>query len=170
MNEYPGQPLDMKLFQKTFLVCAMIPTILFMMTFVLWFMLEDPVEPGATVPLLQIVIFAAMAIAVVVFAPRVRAKLLRASGPVNMKNGVRLEGDLAAQQRISMAAIVGMGLAELPLLLGFVLGFLSMSWTLYIPFAALSVAGWAYMYPRPAQIRQWYEHQMASAPMPGTTN
>ena len=170
MNEYPGQPLDMKLFQKTFIVCAMIPMILFMMTFVLWFMLEDPVGPGAAVPVLQIAIFGAVALGVVLFAPGLRAKLLSVSGPVNMKNGARLEGDLAAQQRVSMAAVVGMSLAEIPLLLGFVLGFLSMSWTPYIPFAALSVAGWAYMYPRPAQIREWYERQMASASTPGAAN
>lgn len=169
MNEYPGQPLDMKLFQKTFLVCAMVPMILVVMTFVLWTMLQDPIEPAAAVPTLQIAIFGILAIAVVAFAPRVRTMLLQATGPVNMQNGTRLEGDLAAQQRISMAAIVGMTLPEISLLLGFVLGFVGTSWALYIPFAALAVAGWVYMYPRPAQIREWYERQMVAA-LPGTAS
>lgn len=169
MNEYPGQPVDMKLFQKTFVVCAMIPTIIFMMTFVLWFMFQDPIEPAGTVPLVQTVIFGLLAVGATAAAPGIRSRMLRATGPVNMNTGVRLEGDLAAQQRISMAAIIGMALPELSLLLGFVLGFLAMSWAYYVPFAAVSIIGWIVMFPRPSQVQEWYRHQMADA-IPGTTD
>jgi len=63
--------------------------------------------------------------------------------------------------------IVGMALPEISLLLGFVLGFQSMSWLYYIPFAVLAIVGWAVMYPRPSQVRSWYARQMGFDPIPG---
>ncbi len=167
MQEYLGQPIDLKPFKITFIVCAALPGIFFLMTFVLWFMLLEPTKVEAPPSTLMVAAFAVLAVVTSVLAPVVRAKSLAATGPLTARYGQVFEGELAVWERMSMAATVGMAMPEIALLLGFVLGFQSMSWAYYVPFAALAVLGWAVMYPRPSQVRSWYAHQMSFDPTPG---
>jgi len=167
MQEYLGQPIDLKPFKITFIVCAALPGIFFLMTFVLGFMLSYPADVTELPELWMVAVFAVLAVVTSAAAPIVRARTLAATGPFAASYGVVLEGEPAAWQRIAMAATVGMAMPEISLLLGFVLGFQSMSWLYYIPFAALTIVGWAYMYPRPSQVRSWYARQMGYEHVPG---
>jgi len=166
MQEYLGEPIDLKPFKQTFVVCGAIVLIFPMLTFVLWVMLSDPVD-AEVVPAFEIALFGGIAFVAAVLAPFVRGRMLKRTGPMKTNLGTEVEGAPAAWGRISQAAIVGFAMFEMPLLLGFVLAFLSMSWLFYLPFAAVALIGWAYMYPRPAQVRSWYARQMGYEHVPG---
>ncbi len=170
MQQYPGQPIDLKPFKITFIVCGALTTIFALMTFVLWFMLQYNTLPSVAPPLEYLVGFSVVAVVAVIGAPFVRASGMRKTGTYVSRSGMTLEGEQAAWERIGTVAVVGMALPEISLLLGFVLGYLAMSWLYYIPFAALCLIGWTFMYPRPAQVRAWYEYQMEHATVPGMVN
>jgi len=168
MQEYMGEPIDLKPFKNMFIICATLPNILLMLTFVLWFMFNSPdtVDPFVP-PLTWTISFAALALATTGLAPLLRERLMRATGSFTSRYGQVLDGSAAAVGRVTAAAVVGMALPEVSVLLGFVLGFMSNSWLYYIPFAALTIIGWAYMYPRPSQVRTWYARQMGYSHVPG---
>ena len=139
-----------------------------MLTFVLWFMFTSSETTAPVVPPLTMVIaFTVLALFATGMTPWLRGRLLRATGAFTSRYGQVLEGEAAAVGRVTAAAVVGMALPEVSILLGFVLGFMSSSWLYYIPFAALTVVAWAYMYPRPSQVRSWYAQQMGFDPIPG---
>lgn len=169
MQDYLGRPIDLKPFKPTFLVCAAVTMILPMLTFVLWTTMEAPEGELVTPPTWEVLLFALVALAGVAMAPYVRGLLLRSTAVLKSNTGQVLEGEQAATGRVTQAAIVGMAMCEMPLLLGFVLGFMSGSWAYYVSFAALTVVGWTLMFPRPSQIRAWYAQQMGYEPIPGTT-
>ncbi len=170
MESYQGAPLDMSKFRRTYFTCGLLPLIVPWMGFILWFMYGFTDTPGASIPVFQVVLFAVIAVAAVAFAPRMRSLGLRQTGPVKLKTGEMAEGEAAAVFRISTSAISGMALPEVAVLLGFVLGFLSDgNWTYFIVFSAIGVVGWAIMFPRPAQLREWYALQMGHEPAPSIT-
>lgn len=176
----PGQ-VDMKPFRQMYLVVSVLPTVLLLLTFVLWFMFNNsepattPIEP---VPTLQYVIFGALALASLPLAIWTRGLTLRQTGDLTTRPSrysmttVTLTGDAAAIARITSAATIGMAMPEISVLLGFVLAFMTESWTPYLPFAAYTVLGWIIMYPRPEQVRRWFAQQTgavspdASLPQP----
>ncbi len=166
MQQYPGQPIDLKPFKQTFIVCALIPEIALLLAFVLWSMQNGEPEQMNLVSTAHLVIFGTMTAISVVAAPLVRGAMLRRTGQLRGNYGVVLEGEPAALARVSTSAIVGMALFEMPVLSGFVLGYLAMSWSYFIPGAVISAIGWAFMYPRPSQIRTWYARQMEYVPHP----
>jgi hypothetical protein len=170
VEQYQGQPIDLKPFKITFIVCGSLTTIFALMTFVLWFMFQYNTLPSTAPPLAYVVVFSVVAVAAVGGAPFVRASGMRKTGPYTARTGMQLEGEQAAWERIGAVAVVGMALPEISLLLGFVLGYLAMNWLYYIPFAALCLIGWAFMFPRPAQVRAWYAHQMGYDTVPGMVN
>jgi len=143
-------------------------TTFLLLTFVLWFMktLGDvPPDPGQeTLPLAYWLIFGSLSLASLPAALWVRSLLLRAAGTYTSRYGQVLTGTAGAVGRISNAAIVGMAIPEVSILLGFVAGFLTMDWGVYAPFAAWGLLGWIVMFPRPSQVREWYARQTESAP------
>jgi len=167
VESYQGAPVDMSKFKRMYTVCGTLPMILPMMTFVLWFMLSgDLEEPPSSIPTVQTAIFAAIAVGAVALAPWVRSLGMRRTGPMTTPNGVEASAEDVAAARIQTACVTGMAMPEIALLLGYVLGFLSYQWSYFIPFAALCAVGWAFMFPRPSQIRQWYARQMGFEPAP----
>ncbi|MDP2300107.1 MAG: hypothetical protein Q8M55_05275, partial [Actinomycetota bacterium] len=64
---YEGESLDMSLFRQMYLIVSALPTILLLLTFVLWTMLEGPGAAESTgpdgMPAWQIALFAAIALA-----------------------------------------------------------------------------------------------------------
>lgn len=164
-----SKQVDMKLFRQMYLVVSAIPGILLLLTFVLWFMSNDgwsgePVE----VPTVQYAIFGVLALATLPIALWVRRTTMKRPVPVAYGSPgavVEVEPERAAAGQITMASVVGMAVPEVSLLLGFVLAFLTESWTPYVPFAAYAVVGWLVMYPRPAQVRAWLAERMGS-PVP----
>lgn len=168
MEQYPGQPIDLKPFKTTFIVCAVIPEIVLLLALVLWVVLDGETPQPDLVSMVHLVVFGVIGAIVVVGAPFVRRSMLAATGPMRGSYGVVIEGQPAALARVSNAAIIGMAMFELPSLLGFVLSFLAASWGYFFIGAAVSVIGWVFMYPRPDQVRAWYARQMESAsPIPG---
>lgn len=175
----PGQ-VDMKPFRQMYLVVSTLPTILLLLTFVLWFMFANA-EPGTgepyVIPTLQYAIFGAIALASLPLAMWARRMSLAQTGNMQVQKSAlsapeMLTGDLAAVARITTAATVGMAIPEVSVLLGFVLAFMSESWIPYLPFAAYGVLGWIVMYPRTQQVRRWFAEQTgavspdASLPQP----
>jgi hypothetical protein len=166
------EPFDPRWFTQTRIVCAALTTTFLLLTFVLWFMLDGPAAEGATavispaVPTVQYILFTALALVSLPLALFVRKRTLAATQQLVDQNGQALTGSVAARGRIGVAAVVGMALPEVSILLGFVLGFLSESWTPYLPFAAWGVLGWAIMFPRTSQLREWYERQSAGSDLP----
>lgn len=167
MQDDLGRPIDTVPFKPVFVVCAAFLTILPMMTFVMWTIMEAPEGELATPPIGMVMLFALIAVAAITLAPVARGVLLKRTGPMTKNTTEPLQGEQAALGRIIQAAVIAMAICEMPLLLGFVLGFMSGSWVYYLPFAALSVAGWAYLFPRPSQVRAWYARQMGFESIPG---
>jgi len=171
VEQYQGQPVDLKPFKTNFIVCAAITMILPLITFVLWVMISGSgADYASDVTPVHLAMFTVLGAAAFVMAPLVRQWMLAKTGPVRTNVGTMVEGDPAAWYRIGMAAVVGMALPETTLLSGFVLAFLAMSWVYYVPFALATVIGWAFMYPRPSQVRAWYAHQMGYDTVPGMVN
>lgn|GEM_PF-3423824 len=171
---YGGQQFDMKPFRQMYLTVSALPTILILLTFVLWFMLEGPgVEEEAvftTLPTLQYVLFGVVALASLPLAVVLRRLALRQTGDFTAQKRFSapqaMSGQAAALGRITSAAVVGMATPEISVILGFVACFLTGEWMVYLPFALYSVIGWAVMYPRPSQVRAWYARQMGIEPVP----
>ncbi|MDZ4166704.1 MAG: hypothetical protein U1E08_03290 [Coriobacteriia bacterium] len=168
---YEGESLDMSLFRQMYLIVSALPTILLLLTFVLWTMLEGPGAAESTgpdgMPAWQIALFAAIALASLPMALFVRRLGLKATGDViDPKSKKVLSGPDAVVQRITSTAVVGMAMPEIGLLLGFVACFLTENWLVYLPFAAYTIVGWAIMYPRPSQVRAWYARQTGAEPVP----
>lgn len=164
---YQGEPVDMKKFRVMYVTVCSLPTIILLMTFVLWFMWSTEttervigagvVDPGIfwvltalSVPALPIALFA-------------RGLALKPVGAYQNQYGT-FSGEAAALGRISTAATVGMAIPEIPVLMGFVLCFMGASWLTYALFCAYAVLGWIVMFPRPSQVREWYARQTLSAP------
>lgn len=171
MEQYQGEPFDMTRFRRMYVVVSALPTILVLLTFVLWLMLEGPgtgESAGASdLNALQLGLFALVAVLSVPWALFARHLGLRQTGRViDPRTKAELTGSDAAVQRISTSAIVGMATPEISVLLGFVACFLTENWIVYLPFAAYSVLGWAIMYPRPSQVRAWYARQTGAEPAP----
>lgn len=167
MDEHiPGQ-VDMAPFRQMYVVVSALPTILLLLTFVLWFMFnnaEPTASAPAAVPPVQYVIFGVVALSTLPLAIWVRGMTLRQTGEMRMQNAASsapqtMSADQSAVARITMASTIGMALPETSLLLGFVLGFMTQSWIPYVPFAAYTLLGWIVMYPRPEQVRRWFAEQ-----------
>jgi len=162
------EQFDSRWFRITYIVAGSMTTTFLLLTFVLWFMkLDDTVRSGPhyqALPVAYWVIFAALSLASLPAALWVRSLLLRATGTYISRYGQVLTGTAGAVGRISTAAVVGMAIPEVSVLLGFVAGFLTMDWGVYAPFAAYAILGWIVMFPRPSQVRQWYARQTESAP------
>jgi hypothetical protein len=171
MEQYQTEPLDMKRFRQMYLVVSALPTILLLLTFVLWFMLEGPGAAESTggeeFTGLRLALFSIMALASLPWALFARRLGLNATGNgIDPKTKAVLTGSDAVVQRISTSAIVGMAMPEISVLLGFVAAFLTENWLYYLPFAAYTIIGWAIMYPRPSQVRAWYARQTGAEPVP----
>jgi hypothetical protein len=168
---YQDEPLDMARFRQMYVVVSTLPTILVLLTFVLWFMLEGPGAADSTggqkFSGIRLALFSVVALASLPMALFVRRIGLKATGDViDPKTRAVLAGSDAAAQRITTIAIVGMAIPEISVLLGFVAAFLTESWLYYLPFAVYGVIGWAVMYPRPSQVRAWYARQTGAEPAP----
>lgn len=160
---------DGKAFRQMYLTVAQLPTTLLLLTFVLWFMGRDgwdsePTTTFASVGVLAL--FGAMALSSLPLAMYVRSLSLRERGELRRSvsrwstQQETLSGPQAAVARITAAVVVGMALPEISVLLGFVLGFQTQRWDIYIPFAAWSVLGWIVMFPRRSQLQVWYAEQV----------
>jgi hypothetical protein len=167
MPDYLGRPIEMAPFRSLFVVCATLPALLPMMTLVLWTIIEAPEGALVTPSLFLVLLFALVSVTAVGLGPVVRGLILKRTGPMTTNTTKPLHGEQAAVGRITQASIVGMVTCEVPLILGFGLGFVSGSWTYYIPFAALAAFAWVYMFPRPSQVRAWYARQMGFESVPG---
>lgn len=172
MARYDTDAIDLGRFKQMYLTVASVIMVLPSLTFVLWFTMRDarPMN-AAQLPAAILPVFAVVALASIPLALVVRSVILRQVGDFTAQRSTpsapqRLTGEDAAIGRITSAAMVGMALPEVSLILGFVLGFMTGSWLYFIPFAAYAVLGWAIMFPRPAQVRAWYQRQMGVAPVP----
>lgn len=164
--DHQGEPLDMRKSRIMYVVVCTMPSTLALMTFVLWFMTtgdssESTVASGVIDPGIFWVLtaLAAPALPIALFMRRL---LLKPTGPYRNQYGT-FEGEAAALGRITTAATVGMAIPEIPVLMGFVLCFSGASWLTYALFCAYAIAGWAVMFPRPSQVREWYARQTESS-------
>ncbi len=167
---YTGEPLDMRKFRASYVVVCTLPSTLFLMTFVLWFMMRTmtPAELAeyGTPPTVHIVLFSAVALASLPLGLLVRRLVLTKWSPVVAAYGQTLSSEELAIGRIGLAMVYGMSFPNISVLLGFVLGFMAMSWTYFLPFIAYAVVGWIIMFPRPSQVREWYERQSPGNSLP----
>jgi len=164
------EPFDNRWFRITYIVAGSMTTTFLLLTFVLWFLKRHEAAQSAAeygpLPVAYWVVFGALSLASLPVALWVRSLLLRATGTFTSRYGQVLTGTMGAVGRISNAAVIGMAIPEVSILLGFVAGFLTMDWGVYAPFAAWGILGWAIMFPRPSQLRDWYERQGADAALP----
>jgi hypothetical protein len=167
MTGDPTGPPDMRKFRSMYVVVCSLPTIIGLMTFVLWFMATSgSAEPTVASGVVDPVIFGvltALSVPALPIALLVRRLALKAVGPYRNQYGT-FEGEAAAIGRITTAATVGMAIPEIPVLMGFVLCFSGASWLTYALFCAYALVGWIVMFPRPSQVREWYSRQTQSAP------
>lgn len=164
---YEGGSVDMRKFRVMYVTVCSLPTIILLMTFVLWFMTtgdssESTVASGVVDPGIFWVL-TALAVPALPLAMLLRRLTLKPTGPYRNQYGT-FEGEAAALGRISTAATIGMAIPEIPVLMGFVLCFMGASWLTYALFCAYAVLGWIVMFPRPSQVREWYARQTQSAP------
>lgn len=167
MDYFGPVQVDMKRFSQMYRVVSAIPVILLLLTFVLWFTSREgwSGDPAA-VPVVQYVIFGVLALATVPIALWLRRSSMQrpVPGAPSPAGSAVVDPESAAVASITMAATIGMAVPEISVLLGFVLGFLTESWTPYVPFAAYGALGWIIMFPRPSQVREWYARLVGQAP------
>ena len=155
--------------RQMYMVVRALPTVMLMLTFVLWFMKNEGSEASGFAPV-QVALFAVIAAASLPAALWVRRISLRQDvekiAARYSQSGITITREGAVLQTISTSSVVGMAMPEVSVLLGFVAGFMTMNWASYIPFALYPLIGWAIMYPRPSQVREWYARQMEPASLP----
>lgn len=165
------EPFDIRKLRVSYIVVCLLPSTLFLLTFVLWFMMHgltpaEIAEYGEDPSMVHIVLFGALALASLPAGLLVRRLVLTGRWPVAAAYGQALTREQAAMGRIGLAMVYGMSFPDISVLFGFVLGFMAMSWTYFLPFIAYAILGWIIMFPRPSQLRDWYERQSGSAALP----